>query len=87
MLSISIWWMAGIVSQQHVQHAISRGGDMSRVMVGVHDWGPARTNFFVLKRIADIIHQSKNLAVLKLKPNISDRDIHDLWKSHIWDRR
>ena len=61
---------------------------MSRVMVGVHDWVPACTNFFyVLKRIADIVHQSNNLAVLKMKPTVSEHDIHDLWKSHIWDRR
>ena len=68
-------------------HALSRGGDMSHVMVAVHDWIPARSNFFVLKDIADIRHQSENMAALVLKGNVTENDVLKLWERHMWDKR
>jgi len=67
-------------------HAISRGGDMSQVLVGVHDWVSDRSYLFELTSIADVVHQSARLAVLRMKTHVSEHDIHELWKSHIWDR-
>ena len=66
-------------------HAMSRGGDMSRVMVAVHDWG--REFYHVVTEVADIVHTSNALAVMKLKPNATEHDIFKIWESHVWDQR
>jgi hypothetical protein len=65
---------------------MSRGGDMSRVMVAVHDW-PDREHYWVVTEVADIVHKSNMLAVMKLKPNATEHDIFKIWESHVWDQR
>ena len=67
-------------------HAISRGGDMSRIMVAVHDWD-RDWGYWELKDISDVIMSSQKLGVLKLKSNTSEHDILNMWKSHMWDKR
>ena len=67
-------------------HAMSHVGDMSRVMVAVHDW-PGWKHYWVVKEVADIVHTLELLAVMKLKPNATEHDIFKIWGSHVWDQR
>jgi len=67
-------------------HAMSRGGDMSRVTVAVHDWTPVRSFLFVLKDIADIKHQSEHLVALILKPNVTEHEVFEMWERHMLEQ-
>jgi hypothetical protein len=64
-------------------HAMSRGGDMSRVMFGIHDWG--RAEYRVVLEVGDVVHQSSLLAVLKAKPNATESDVAKIWEDHVWE--
>jgi len=72
-------------------HAMSRGGDMKEVMVLFHDWergnGGWGWKYWEMIDIADVVRESKFLAVLKLKSNATESDIVKLWEKFMWDRR
>mmetsp|Transcript_29382 Transcript_29382/g.62408 ORF Transcript_29382/g.62408 Transcript_29382/m.62408 type:complete len:306 (+) Transcript_29382:170-1087(+) len=74
-------------------HAKSRGGDMSKVMVGFHDWhrgDPTNWNwgYWEMNEIAHVVRlsESKKMAVLKLRENVTEEAIVKMWESHMWDR-
>ena len=66
-------------------HAMSRGGDMSRVMIAVHDWG--REHYLPVTEVVDLVHKSNILSVFKVKPNATEHDIFKVWERHVWDQR
>jgi len=67
-------------------HAMSRGGDMSLVLVAVHDW-THRPSYWIIKEVAEIVHKSNNLAVMKIKTTATEDDVFKIWENHIWDQR
>ena len=81
-------------------HAISLGGDMRRIMFGVHDW-IGREYYHSILEVAEIVHfnfqddnnSTKNefeadlLRVFKVKSNVTESDIYTLWQRHIWDEK
>lgn len=67
-------------------HAMSRGGNMSHIMFGVHDW-TGRDFYWPVLEVADIVHEGELLRILKLKPDITENDVYNLWERHIWDQR
>ena len=62
-------------------HAMSRGGDMTKVMVAIHDFFQRRA-YQDFKQVTKIVHSSDRLAVFKSKPNVTEKDIYNLWKKH-----
>ena len=64
---------------------MTRGGDMSRVMVGMH--GFERDHYWKVKDFADVVHQSEKLGVLKLRSNATQEDIFRMWESHASDQK
>lgn len=62
-------------------HAMSHGGDMTKVMVGLHDSDirPFYQRHF--GKVANIVHKSKKLYVYKLKSNVTEEDIFKVWQS------
>eukprot|EP00581_Thalassiosira_minuscula_P020120 CAMPEP_0183719400 /NCGR_PEP_ID=MMETSP0737-20130205/12357_1 /TAXON_ID=385413 /ORGANISM="Thalassiosira miniscula, Strain CCMP1093" /LENGTH=270 /DNA_ID=CAMNT_0025949117 /DNA_START=71 /DNA_END=880 /DNA_ORIENTATION=+ len=59
-------------------HAMDRGGDMSEVMVGMHDTDH-RPAYKKIKDVADVVRSSERLWVLKLKPDVTEEDLLKLW--------
>ena len=59
-------------------HAFSRGGDMSRVRVGIHDsYRPYAKEFL---KVTDLEKKSDMLNVYKLKDGVTEEDVFNLWK-------
>lgn len=59
-------------------HAMSRGGDMERVLVLVHDYD--RLDYHVIgTEIAMLQERSTKLAVFKLRPGIREDEVKDLY--------
>jgi len=63
-------------------HAMKHGGDMSKIMVGVHDNNYEDRGYEVVQRVGTIVEQTKKLWVYKLKPGITDKDIYQLWTEY-----
>jgi hypothetical protein len=63
-------------------HAMKHGGDMSKVMVGVHDNDQSRGYEAVLNHIGELVEQTMKLWVYKLQPGITDEDIYQLWMKY-----
>jgi len=66
-------------------HAMSRGGDMKKVMFGVHDY-PGRGEYHQLESIADIVKESELLRVFHVKPNTTEHDIYQMWEKNVWQK-
>jgi len=70
-------------------HAMSRGGDMAKVTVVIHDW--EREHYHAPLKIANILETSEKsggkLAALRLKPEATEEEIFELWEEYMWDQR
>lgn len=66
-------------------HAMSRGGDMTEVMVGVHDYYTVRGRgeYHQLEQLGDIVRKSERLAVFKVKSNTTELDIYQMWEKNV----
>uniref|UniRef100_A0A7S2KXX2 Uncharacterized protein n=1 Tax=Skeletonema marinoi TaxID=267567 RepID=A0A7S2KXX2_9STRA len=64
-------------------HAMSRGGDMQKVMFGVHDY-PGREGYHQLESLGDIVKESERLRVFQVKPSTTEYDIYQNWKKNTW---
>lgn len=60
-------------------HAMKTGGNMEKVMVGIHDNDQVRRGYGVFRNVADIVIQKKKLWVYKLKPGTTEDDLYNLW--------
>ena len=66
-------------------HALSRGGDMKKIMFGVHDYvAPGRETYHQLEEVADIVKKSEQLRVFQLKPSTTEQDIYEMWEKNMW---
>ena len=65
-------------------HALERGGDMSKVMVGLHDWHDKenRHTYPRLEEIADLVIKSERLAVFRMKHNLEASKLVEMYESH-----
>ena len=66
-------------------HALERGGDMSKVMVGLHDWNydvQNRQSYLRLEEIADLVIKSEKLAVFRMKHNLEASKLVEMYESH-----
>jgi hypothetical protein len=63
-------------------HAMKHRGDMSKVMVGIHDNDDPNRGYNAIQRVAEIVEHTKKLWVYKLKPGIIDQDIYQLWMEY-----
>eukprot|EP00581_Thalassiosira_minuscula_P007289 CAMPEP_0183709920 /NCGR_PEP_ID=MMETSP0737-20130205/5856_1 /TAXON_ID=385413 /ORGANISM="Thalassiosira miniscula, Strain CCMP1093" /LENGTH=278 /DNA_ID=CAMNT_0025938139 /DNA_START=54 /DNA_END=890 /DNA_ORIENTATION=+ len=63
-------------------HALGRGGKRDKVLVGMHDWG--RESYKRILEVADMVEQSKRLAVFKIKKNTTEEDLFNLWERLVW---
>ena len=60
-------------------HAMSRGGDMSKVLVAIHDsWRGIYFQYF--GKVAEIVEKSDRLNVYKLRSGVTENDIFDVWE-------
>lgn len=67
-------------------HAMSRGGNMTEVMFGVHDY-PGREYYHQLESVADIVKEAELLRVFRMKPNTTEHNIEELWMKNAWDKQ
>ena len=65
-------------------HALERGGDMSKVMVGLHDYEEKNRGYARIEQIADLVTMSQKLAVFRLKRNLEVSKIVELYESLRW---
>lgn len=65
-------------------HAMSRGGDMKKVMFGFHDY--FRGHYHQLESVADIVKKSERLRVFQVKPNTTEHDIYQMWENNLWEK-
>ena len=61
-------------------HAMKYGGDMSKVMVGIHDYYYVSRGYKVLESIAYPVVTNARLYVFKLKKSTTDDQIFRLWR-------
>jgi len=61
-------------------HAMSHGGDMSRVMVAVHDSDRDLYGLHIGK-VAKVVEKSKLLSVYKLNKNVTEEDVFHVWET------
>mmetsp|Transcript_1715 Transcript_1715/g.2467 ORF Transcript_1715/g.2467 Transcript_1715/m.2467 type:complete len:281 (+) Transcript_1715:92-934(+) len=66
-------------------HAMKHGGDMSKVMVAIHDYH--RTAYHEIIKVGELVHHSTLLAVFKLKPNITQYDVFKVWEDFSLDKQ
>ena len=66
-------------------HAISRGGNMAEIMVGVHDYyGMGREeDYHQLEQLGDVVRKAEHLAVFKVKSNTTELDIYQMWEKNV----
>lgn len=64
-------------------HAMKNSGDMTQVMVAIHDNDQKDRNYGIFKRIAYIVYQTEKLWVYKLKPHVTEVDIYHLWEKMV----
>lgn len=65
-------------------HAMSRGGNMAEVMVGVHDYyNMGRDEYHELEQIGDVVRKADRLAVFKVKSNTTELDIYQMWEKNV----
>lgn len=67
-------------------HAMTRGGDMKRVRVGIHDFFVRPQYGNAILNVGEIVDRANQLAVLKLKSNVTEEDVYKIWERHIWIR-
>merc|ERR1711944_282827 len=67
-------------------HAMSRGADMSKVMVGVHESNLKRYGVafggVAFGKVANVVHKAEKLYVYKLKDGVTEKDIYEVWKDY-----
>lgn len=66
-------------------HALSHGGDMKKVMFGVHDY-PDREHYHQLEKVADIVKESERLRVFQVKQSTTEQDIYQMWEKNMWEK-
>lgn len=63
-------------------HAMKYGGNMNRVRVLVHDNDETFRGYTVVeKEIGDVVIRNAKLWAYKLKTNVTERDIFNLWRN------
>mmetsp|Transcript_12054 Transcript_12054/g.17567 ORF Transcript_12054/g.17567 Transcript_12054/m.17567 type:complete len:321 (+) Transcript_12054:219-1181(+) len=63
-------------------HAMNHGGDMSKVMVGIHD--SDRTMYWEhFGKVGEVVQKSEKLWMYKLRDNVTEVDIFDVWKQTV----
>jgi len=67
-------------------HAMKHGGNMSMVMVAIHDH--QRKIYHQFQEVAEVVHtgRSKLLSVHRLKQNVTEDDIFKLREKNIWEK-
>jgi hypothetical protein len=65
-------------------HAMRHGGNMSKVMVAIHD--NHRETYQQFNKVADVVKKSNKLSVFRLKQDITEDDIFKVWEKNTWDR-
>lgn len=69
-------------------HAISHGGNMTKIMFGVHDYIPRRLKeYSQLEQLGDIFRTSEHLHVFKVRPNTTELDIYQMWEKNMFDMK
>jgi hypothetical protein len=63
-------------------HALSLKADIAKTRVLIHD--AKRDGYQVVLEIAEVIDQSDNLYVLRLKENITEPQIASIWRNHMY---
>ncbi len=63
-------------------HAMKHNGDMTKILVGVHDNDDSSRHYEVLKDIADLQIENKKLWVYKLKPTTTQAELYKMWLDH-----
>ena len=68
-------------------HAMSREGDMKKVMFGIHDY--FRADYHQLESVADIVKKSERMSVFQVKPITitTEHDIYQMWEENMWKSR
>jgi hypothetical protein len=66
-------------------HAMSRGGDMKKIMFGIHDY--FRADYHQLESVADIVKKSELMSVFQVKPITTEHDIYQMWEENMWKSR
>jgi len=66
-------------------HAMKHGGDMSKVMVAIHDFH--RTAYHEIMKVGELVHNTSALAVFKLKPKMTQNDVFDVWVDFSLDKQ
>lgn len=61
-------------------HALKYEANMDRVRVSVHDNDELSRGYGILRNIADLEVQNKKLWVYKLKPNVTEYDIANIYR-------
>lgn len=61
-------------------HAMSHGGDVSRVMVAVHDSNRDLYRLHIGK-VANVVEKSKLFSVYKLNKNVTEEDVFHVWET------
>ena len=69
-------------------HSITRGGDMTKMMFGVHNYIPRRLKEYSrLEQLGDIFRTSERLWVFKVMPNTTELDIYQMWEKNMFDMK
>ena len=63
-------------------HALSRKADIAKTRVLIHD--AKRDDYQVVLEIAEVIDQSDNFYVLRLKENVTEAQIASIWRNHMY---
>jgi hypothetical protein len=63
-------------------HAISRGADMATVKVAIHDYQNARRGYGAVRKVANVVNNTKKLHVFKLKSNVTEEVLFQMWQTY-----
>lgn len=61
-------------------HAMKTGGDMERVRIGIHDNHKMSRDYNKFQEVADVVLQLNKLWVYKLRKDVDEQSIYELWQ-------
>jgi protein O-GlcNAc transferase len=67
-------------------HGMQHGGDMAHVQVAIHDRNCKGRGYETLLDVADIVHESKRLWVLRLKSSTTEQELLALWEHNMFSK-
>jgi len=67
-------------------HAMCTGGDLTQIKVAVHDKNRPERGYDTLLSIADVTRETRKLWILELKPNISEKELYEIWKQNAYNK-